>query len=99
MNNSDLVEIAGEFGTPTYVYDANRIVEQYRKLHRSFNPIDVKLHYALKALSNINVHRLLKHEGAGLDAVSIQEVNLGFRYLFPQHNHLSVLLFQGSLVV
>lgn len=74
-----LLDIANTFGTPTYVYDASVTIEQYRKLHRAFNPLDVKLHYALKALNNINILRLLKQEGAGLDAVSIQEIHLGLR--------------------
>ncbi len=79
MNHSELLSIAGNFGTPTYVYDADTIVQQYRKLQNSFKPLNVKLHYAMKALNNINVLRLLKHEGAGIDAVSIQEVHLGIR--------------------
>ena len=74
-----LHSIAETIGTPTYVYDANVTIEQYKKLHRAFNPLDVKLHYALKALNNINILRLLKHEGAGLDAVSIEEIHLGLR--------------------
>jgi diaminopimelate decarboxylase len=77
MNNTQLLSVAQQFGTPTYVYDADRIRNQYQKLHNAFKPLDVKLHYAIKALSNINVLRLIKQEGAGLDAVSIQEVRLG----------------------
>ena len=79
MRSDLLLDIANTFGTPTYVYDASVTIEQYKKLHRAFNPLDVKLHYALKALNNINVLRLLKQEGAGLDAVSIQEIHLGLR--------------------
>ena len=45
----------------------------------------VKLHYALKALNNINILRLLKSQGAGLDAVSIEEVQLGLRAGFAAH--------------
>lgn len=71
--------MAQQFGTPTYVYDATKIVDQYRKLHKSFEPLNVHLHYALKALNNVNILRILKQEGAGLDAVSIQEIHLGLR--------------------
>ncbi len=77
MNTQTLLDVANNFGTPTYVYDADTITAQYRKLHNAFKPLDVKLHYAMKALSNINILRLLKNEGSGLDAVSIQEVQLG----------------------
>lgn len=79
MDNAQLIEIAEEFGTPVYVYDASMITSQYKKLYASFQPLNVKLHYALKALNNVNILRLLKREGAGLDAVSIQEVHLGIR--------------------
>lgn len=77
MEQTQLLEVAREYGTPTYVYDADKITSQYRRLNNAFKPLEVKLHYAMKALSNINVLRLLKAEGAGLDAVSIQEVHLG----------------------
>ena len=79
MNNSDLLEIANTYGTPTYVYDSSVTINQYKKLHNAFKPLDVKLHYAMKALSNINILRVLLNEGAGLDAVSIEEVQLGLR--------------------
>jgi diaminopimelate decarboxylase len=79
MNNIELLNIAETFGTPTYVYDSAIITQQYRKLRNSFKPLNVKLHYAMKALSNVNVLRVLKNEGAGLDAVSIQEIHLALR--------------------
>lgn len=79
MNTFQLQEIAKEFGTPVYVYDAQIIQGQYKRLKNAFNGKDVKLHYALKALNNVNILRLLKNEGAGLDAVSIEEIYLGLR--------------------
>jgi diaminopimelate decarboxylase len=79
MTRVQLLSAAQEFGTPSYVYDANKIRSQYRRLENAFDQLPVKLHYAMKALSNINVLRLLKNEGAGLDAVSIEEVRLGLR--------------------
>lgn len=79
MNTVQLQEIAKEFGTPVYVYDAQIIQRQYKRLKNAFNGKNVKLHYALKALNNVNILRLLKNEGAGLDAVSIEEIYLGLR--------------------
>jgi diaminopimelate decarboxylase len=79
MNDKILLEISEKFGTPTYVYSAEKIQEQYQKLHHSFQPLNVKLHYALKALNNTNILKLLKREGAGLDAVSLEEIHLGLR--------------------
>jgi diaminopimelate decarboxylase len=86
LNNStytvggiSLTEIASEFGTPLYVYDAEKIITQYEKLKTAFPGKHVKIKYALKALNNTNILRLLKKAGAGLDAVSIYEVLLGLK--------------------
>lgn len=73
------VDIAAEFGTALYVYDGDKIKHQYHRLKNAFPGVKVSLHYALKALNNVNILRLLKREGAGLDAVSIQEVEMGLR--------------------
>lgn len=79
IGNVLATQIAAEFGTPLYVYDADKIVSQYHRLKNAFPGVKVSLHYAMKALNNINILKLLKQEGCGLDAVSIQEVFLGIR--------------------
>lgn len=78
MQNSELVQVAKEFGCPLYVYDAEKIISQYHRLTKAFHKIEnFKIHYAVKALSNVSVLKLLKNEGCGLDTVSIEEVMLG----------------------
>lgn len=72
-----LTELANEYGTPLYVYDGDQIKRQYKRLSSAFQGIETRFLYACKALNNINVMRLLLKEGAGLDAVSINEVELG----------------------
>lgn len=74
-----LTDVAAEFGTPVYVYQADKIVAQYKRLKNAFNPIDIKIKYACKALNNTAILQLLKNEGSGLDTVSINEVKLGLR--------------------
>lgn len=74
-----LTDVANEFGTPVYVYNADKIVSQYKRLKNAFNPIDIKIKYACKALNNTAILKLLKNEGSGLDTVSINEVKLGLR--------------------
>ena len=85
MNTSFLCEVAQTFGTPVYVYDEAKIVENYQRLKHAFGKQDVKLHYALKALNNTAILKTLRHQGAGLDAVSIEEVFLGLRAGFEAH--------------
>lgn len=78
MNSKDLLQLTEQFGAPLYVYDADKITSQYKKLTNAFKGVPyLKLNYAAKALSNISVLRLLNSLGSGLDTVSIQEVKLG----------------------
>ncbi len=69
--------LAGQFGTPLYIYDGEKIVSQIKKLQEAFSSVPLKIKYATKALSNISVLKLIRKAGAGIDAVSIEEVNLG----------------------
>ncbi|WP_026976725.1 diaminopimelate decarboxylase [Flavobacterium tegetincola] len=78
MQSKDLLQIAQEFGNPIYVYDAERIILQYQRLEKAFAKVErLRINYAVKALSNISILKLLKNQGSGLDTVSIQEVRLG----------------------
>ena len=78
MKNATLLNIAKEFGSPVYVYDAHKIESQYKRLTSAFNKVkNVKINYAVKALSNISILKFMNKLGAGLDTVSIQEVKLG----------------------
>lgn len=78
MKNSDLIDIAQEFGNPIYVYDSEKIKFQYERLTSAFKDIgSLRINYATKALSNLSVLKYMKLLGAGLDTVSIQEVRLG----------------------
>lgn len=72
-----LVDIAQQFGTPVYVYDANTIAQQYQTLQNAFGNIHLRIKYACKALTNVSVMKYLRSLGAELDAVSIEEVMLG----------------------
>lgn len=78
MQYQDLIQLGNEFGTPLYVYDAEKIISQYHRLTKAFYKIErFKIHYAVKALSNISILKLIKNQGIGLDTVSIEEVRLG----------------------
>ncbi len=77
MDNAQLLELAQKYGTPTYVYDGDKIKEKYNTFKSAFNVENLKVHYAAKALTNSAILRLFKELGAGLDCVSIEEVKLG----------------------
>jgi diaminopimelate decarboxylase len=88
IGNIDLIGIAEEFGSPVYVYDADKILSQYQLLKTSFPGDHVKIKYACKALNNLNVLKLLKQAGSGLDVVSIQEAQLGLKAGFKPNEIL-----------
>ena len=87
MNQDKLLQIEKEFKSPLYVYDANKIEEQYRRLTLAFNKIEkLKINYAAKALTNISILKFINKLGAGLDTVSVQEVLLGLHAGFKPEN-------------
>ena len=78
MEIKDLLSITHTFGSPVYVYDANKISSQYERLTKAFAAVpSLRINYAMKALSNVSILKLMRKLGAGLDTVSIQEVKLG----------------------
>lgn len=82
LSYTQLAGIAEEFGTPLYVYHAEKISEQYSKLVNAFANSDVKFFYACKALTNISVLRHIKSIGANIDCSSINEVKLALHAEF-----------------
>ncbi|NQW36736.1 MAG: diaminopimelate decarboxylase [Flavobacteriales bacterium] len=80
MDTKILNSLANKYGTPLYVYDADKISSQYNRITSAFKSVkSVKINYAVKALSNISVLKLFKSFNSGLDTVSIQEVQLGLK--------------------
>ncbi len=79
----DPLDLIEEHGSPLYVYDAAIIERQYKRMTAAFDVADLRINYACKANTNINILRFLRKMGAGLDAVSIQEVQLGLKAGYP----------------
>ncbi len=82
----DPLELCKEFGTPLYVYDSSVMERQYKRLIDAFKVKKLKINYAGKANTNLNILKLFKKWGAGLDCVSIQEVQLGLKAGFKANN-------------
>ena len=79
LSSEQLLAIARDFGTPVYVYHAEKIKEQFEKLTSAFNGSDVLFFYACKALTNLNVLRYIRQLGANIDCSSINEVKLAMQ--------------------
>ncbi|UII22590.1 diaminopimelate decarboxylase [Fulvivirga ligni] len=79
LQGLNVTDIAKEFGTPVYVYNADKIVSQLQNLKNAFSNQELKIKYAAKALTNISILKLMKKHGAGVDVVSIQEAQLALK--------------------
>lgn len=86
--NTELNDVAIRFGTPLYVYHAERIKEQYQRLLNAFTGTDTRFFYAAKALTNINILKYIKQIGCNIDCSSINEAKLAEKAGFPAQNIL-----------
>lgn len=74
IGNQKILDLCKKYGTPLYIYDTEKIKQQHQRMTQAFSHVNLRLHYACKALSNINILKVMKNLGMGLDTVSIQEV-------------------------
>lgn len=79
LTNEVLQQLAQEFGTPLYVYHAEKISDQLQQLRDGFDHCPVRLFYAAKALTNLQVLRHIRDLGCDVDCSSINEVHLALR--------------------
>lgn len=87
-----LPELAREFGTPCYVYSADRILQNVRRLREAVAKLPVKLFYAVKANSNGAILRLMAEQGLGAEVVSGGELIRARRAGFPPER----IIFTGA---
>ena len=84
----NLLELCEKFGTPIYVYDAEKIAHQISILQRAFKGQKLKIKYAAKALTNLSILKLMKKHGTGIDVVSVQELHLALKAGFNPYEIL-----------
>ena len=78
MTPNELLHITSKYQCPVYIYNSLTIIDQYNKLKTSFSKVKhLKINYAVKALSNITILKLMKSLNSGLDTVSLEEIQLG----------------------
>jgi diaminopimelate decarboxylase len=88
LSNQQLIDISNEFGTPVYVYNANRITAQYEKLTTAFQGANARFFFACKSLTNINILKHIKSLGCNVDCSSINEAKLALLAGFEPQNIL-----------
>jgi diaminopimelate decarboxylase len=96
LDGVSCVNLAEKYETPLYVYSEQRIRDNYRRLIKAFQKRykKVRVLYAMKANSNLEVLRVLREEGCGIDAVSPGEVYLALEAGFNNRQ----ILFTGTSV-
>ncbi|MFK7952085.1 MAG: diaminopimelate decarboxylase, partial [Ekhidna sp.] len=88
MKNASLERAVQSYGSPLYVYDSAQMIENYKQFTKAFKVNKLKVHYACKALNNQAILKLFKSLGAGLDCVSVEEVQLGLHAGFAAEDIL-----------
>lgn len=90
------LKLAEEYGTPLYVISERKIRENYKRLATAFtkNYEKLRILYSAKANTNLSVLKIIKSEGAGIDAVSAGEIFLAFEAGFSP----SQILYTGVSV-
>jgi diaminopimelate decarboxylase len=81
-------ELVAEFGSPLYVYERDLLVRQFERFTDAFRDTNHSVYYACKANSNIELLKIFKQLGAGIDAVSPGEIFLALQAGFKSGNIL-----------
>jgi len=87
-SNQQLTDLAASYGTPLYVYNADKISEQYQQLKTAFEGVNSRFFFACKALTNINILKHVRSLGCNIDCSSINEAHLAIRAGFDPKNIL-----------
>lgn len=88
LSYEQLKGAATQYGTPLYVYHAEKIVDQYNSLVAHFSNESTRFFYACKALTNIHILDVVKRAGCNIDCSSINEVKLAIHVGFERSNIL-----------
>jgi diaminopimelate decarboxylase len=87
MNNEMLTTLVEKYGSPLYVYNADKIESQFNRINAAFSSVKkLKINYAVKANSNLSILKYFNSLKSGIDTVSIQEVELGLAAGFSPEN-------------
>ena len=74
LQNLSLKKLVDHYETPTFVYDSNLIKNSFYMLKKIMDPLNGKIHFAVKSNDNLGVIKYINSLGAGADVVSIGEL-------------------------
>ncbi len=87
-----VMDLAREFGTPTFVYDAAKIVERLEDL-KAFDTV----RFAQKACSNLAIVDLIRRHGGLVDSVSAFEVRRALAAGYEPHGSPPPVVFTADI--
>ena len=77
LTKNELDKLVQMYPTPFYIYDENGIVENAAKIKEAFSDFpEYKQHFAVKALPNPYILKILSYQGMGADCSSYPELLL-----------------------
>ena len=105
-NSASCEEIAGQFGTPLYIYSQTAIEQQCKSMLAVPAPYGLTVRYALKANPNIAILKIIENCGMHFDASSEHEVKRCLNAGIPAHkiqltsqemsrHHLDLIIKEG----
>ncbi|WP_299144147.1 diaminopimelate decarboxylase [uncultured Vibrio sp.] len=90
MESCQIRALAEKITTPFYCYSTTRLLNSVQRCKDAFEPHGIRIHYAMKANSNLHILRLLAGQGLGVDLVSGGEMQRALAAGFDaQHMILS----------
>jgi len=93
--NVNTIEIAEKNGTPIYLINERMIRKRYNDLKKTLDSEykNNKIHFAMKANSNLSVLKILHSEGAGFDCTSVGEIYACFKSEIKANN----IIYTGNM--
>ena len=82
-------ELAKKFGTPLYVYDAEKIRSAYQKIYSSIQYEPKQIHYAIMSNDRLAILKVLYKLGSNVQVNSVKEYYIARKAGFP-NNRISV---------
>jgi len=95
IEKREATQLAEQFGTPLFLYSRARVLSNFQTLLQAFqahSPLNIHIHYALKANPNIELLKILRKAGSRIDAVSPGEVAQALKAGYKNHQ----ILFTGT---
>ncbi|MCS7298742.1 MAG: diaminopimelate decarboxylase [Spirochaetia bacterium] len=87
----DLVGIARKFETPIYLYNLNKVVENFSNLYHNIPYKNKRILFAMKSNFNYDILKTIRQLGGGIDAISIGEIEYALDVGFKKED----ILFTG----